>query len=201
MKKSTAMGIFIPLGIVILLVIIIIATGAGSYNSMVTKREEVRSQWSNVENQYQRRADLIPNLVNTVKGYAEHESSTLESVIAARSRATQAQVNFDQLNEQTLNQYNSAQGELTSALGRLLAISESYPDLKANQNFRDLQVQLEGTENRIATERRKFNETAQGYNSYIKRFPRNIVASIFNFDEVAYFTALPESQTAPVVSF
>ncbi len=193
-------------GLIVLIVVVILAIIGygffkGNYNNMVTMREQVRSQWANVENQYQRRSDLIPNLVNTVKGYATHEQSTLESVIDARSRATQMQVNFDDLNEQTLQQYNAAQGQLSSALGRLLAISESYPDLKANQNFRDLQVQLEGTENRIATERRKFNETAQTYNSYIQQFPRNIVASMFNFHSQPYFTAESGSERAPEVQF
>lgn len=193
-------------GNVILIVVILLVAGCyfgakSGYNKMVTKSETVNAQWANVENQYQRRADLIPNLVSTVKGYAEHESSTLEAVIEARSKATQTQVNFDQLDEKTLAEYNKAQGEVSSVLGRLMAIAESYPDLKANQNFRDLQVQLEGTENRIATERRKFNESAQEFNSYIKQFPRNIFASIFGFKNMPYFSAEAGAQEVPTVEF
>ena len=135
---------------------------------MVTRSENVSSQWSNVENQYQRRLDLIPNLVNTVKGYAEHEQNTLTQVVEARAKATQMRVNFDQLDEQTIQKFNNMQGELSSALSRLMAISEQYPDLKANENFRDLQAQLEGTENRIAVERRKFNEEVKGYKMCIR---------------------------------
>lgn len=183
------------------LLLIVYASGKGSYNKMVTQREEVTAQWANVENQYQRRADLIPNLVNTVKGYAEHEQETLEAVIEARSKATQIQLNADELTPEAIRQYSAAQGELSSALNRLMAISEAYPDLKANQNFRDLQVQLEGTENRIATERRKFNETAQEYNKYIQQFPRLVWAKMFNFDPAAYFTAEEGSERAPVVQF
>ena len=150
MKKS-----YIVIGVIIVIVIGIFMWFKGSYNQMVTRSENVSSQWSNVENQYQRRLDLIPNLVNTVKGYAEHEQNTLTQVVEARAKATQMQVNFDQLDEQTIRKFNNMQGELSSALSRLLAISEQYPDLKANENFRDLQAQLEGTENRIAVERRK----------------------------------------------
>lgn len=196
MKKGT-----IILIVVAVAVVAIFLTAKNGYNSMVLMRENVKSQWSNVENQYQRRADLIPNLVNTVKGYAEHESSTLEAVVEARSKATQMQVNFDQLDEQTLQKYNAAQGEISSALGKLLAISESYPDLKANQNFRDLQVQLEGTENRISTERRKFNEEAKSYNSYVMQFPRNIFASMFGFTNMSYFSAEEGAQNVPEVKF
>lgn len=193
-------------GTIILIVIVIVLLGIfmtfkSTYNNLVSMREGVKSQWANVENQYQRRADLIPNLVNTVKGYAQHESSTLESVTEARSKATSMQVNFDQLDEQTLQKYNNAQGAISSALGRLLAISESYPDLKANQNFRDLQVQLEGTENRISVERRKFNEDAQTYNSFAMQFPRNIIASMFDLQSMPYFKADEGSQKAPQVQF
>lgn len=148
---------------------------------MVTRSETISSQWSNVENQYQRRADLIPNLVNTVKGYAEHEQNTLTQVTDARAKATQMRINFDQLDEKTLQKFNNMQGELSSALSRLMAISEQYPDLKANENFRDLQAQLEGTENRIAVERRKFNEEVKGYNAYIRSFPKNILAGDVRF--------------------
>lgn len=193
-------------GSVILIIVALFVLGCylgakSGYNNMVTKSEMVKSQWANVENQYQRRADLIPNLVSTVKGYAEHESTTLEAVIEARSKATQTQVNFDQLDEKTLAEYNNSQGEVSSALGRLMAIAESYPDLKANQNFRDLQVQLEGTENRISTERRKFNESAQAFNSYIKQFPRNMFASMFGFKDMPYFSAEAGAQEAPKVEF
>lgn len=196
MKKST-----IILLVVLGLVVILFMSFKSTYNNMVAKQEAVKAQWSNVENQYQRRADLIPNLVNTVKGYAAHESSTLEAVVEARSKATQMQVNFDQLDEQTLSKYNAAQGEISSALGKLLAITENYPDLKANQNFRDLQVQLEGTENRISVERRKFNEATQSYNSYVMQFPRNMIASMFGFAQKAYFAAEPGAEKAPQVEF
>ena len=171
------------------------------YNNMVLKQETVAAQWSNVENQYQRRLDLIPNLVNTVKGYASHESETLTAVIEARAQATRTNISIDELNQQTLSELNKSQGALSTALGKLMAIAESYPDLKANQNFRDLQVQLEGTENRIATERRKFNEAARAYNSYIRQFPRNLFASMFGFDKQAYFEAEQAAATAPKVEF
>lgn len=196
MKKSGI--ILIVIGVV---VVALFLMGKNGYNSMVNMRENVKAQWANVENQYQRRADLIPNLVNTVKGYASHESSTLEAVVEARSKATQMQVNFDQLDEASLQKYSSAQGEISSALGKLLAITENYPDLKANQNFRDLQVQLEGTENRISTERRKFNEAAQAYNSYVMQFPRNIFASMFGFKNMSYFAADAGAEKAPEVNF
>ncbi|MBO7213154.1 MAG: LemA family protein [Rikenellaceae bacterium] len=171
------------------------------YNNMVLKQETVAAQWSNVENQYQRRLDLIPNLVNTVKGYASHESETLTAVIEARAQATRTNISIDELNQQTLSELNKSQGALSAALGKLMAIAESYPNLKANQNFRDLQVQLEGTENRIATERRKFNEAARAYNSYIRQFPRNLFASMFGFEKQAYFEAEQGAATAPKVEF
>lgn len=176
MKKS-----YIVLAIIVIIAIGIFAWFQGSYNQMVTRSETISSQWSNVENQYQRRADLIPNLVNTVKGYAEHEQNTLTQVTDARAKATQMRINFDQLDEKTLQKFNNMQGELSSALSRLMAISEQYPDLKANENFRDLQAQLEGTENRIAVERRKFNEEVKGYNAYIRSFPKNILARDVRF--------------------
>ena len=171
------------------------------YNNMVLKQETVAAQWSNVENQYQRRLDLIPNLVNTVKGYASHESETLTAVIEARAQATRTNISIDELNQQAISELNKSQGALSAALGKLMAIAESYPDLKANQNFRDLQVQLEGTENRIATERRKFNEAARTYNSYIRQFPRNLFASMFGFGKQAYFEAEQGAATAPKVEF
>lgn len=197
MKKNT----LITLIIVVLVVVLSFSWVKSSYNSMVVSSESVSAQWSNVENQYQRRADLIPNLVNTVKGYAEHESSTFTEVVEARAKATQMQLNFDNINEATLAQYSQAQGELSSALGRLMAISEAYPQLKANENFRDLQTQLEGTENRIAVERRNFNEAARVYNTNIQMFPRNIIASMFNFSPKAYFNAVEGSEVAPTVDF
>jgi LemA protein len=193
-------------GLIITLVVAFIALilymmGKSGYNNMVSQREGVKAQWANVENQYQRRADLIPNLVNTVKGYATHEQTTLDQVIEARSKATQVQLNVDRLTPETMQQYQQAQGEVSSALSRLMAVAEAYPDLKANQNFRDLQVQLEGTENRISTERRKFNEMAQGYNQYIQQFPRLIFAKLFGFTPTAYFAAEAGAEKAPTVQF
>ncbi|MEG0796645.1 MAG: LemA family protein, partial [Odoribacter sp.] len=179
-------------GYIILIVIAVIILSIffwfkGTYNGMVNRSEGVSAQWSNVENQYQRRLDLIPNLVSTVKGYAAHEENTLTEVVNARAKATQMQINVDNLDEASLQKLNKVQGELSSALSRLMAISESYPDLKANQNFLDLQAQLEGTENRIAVERRKFNETARSYNAYIRQFPQNILAGMFSFTVKPYF--------------
>ena len=196
MKKS-----YIVLAIIAIIAIGIFAWFQGSYNQMVTRSETISSQWSNVENQYQRRADLIPNLVNTVKGYAEHEQNTLTQVTDARAKATQMRINFDQLDEKTLQKFNNMQGELSSALSRLMAISEQYPDLKANENFRDLQAQLEGTENRIAVERRKFNEEVKGDNAYIRSFPKNILAGMFGFMPKPYFEASSGAEKAPEVKF
>ena len=196
MKKS-----YIVIGVIIVIVIGIFMWFKGSYNQMVTRSEGVSSQWSNVENQYQRRLDLIPNLVNTVKGYAEHEQNTLTQVVEARAKATQMRINFDQLDEKTIRQFNSMQGELSSALSRLMAISEQYPNLKANENFRDLQAQLEGTENRIAVERRKFNEDVKSYNAYIRSFPKNILANMFGFTVKPYFEATAGAEKAPEVKF
>ena len=171
------------------------------YNTMTEKEEAVNKAWSNVENQYQRRSDLIPNLVNTVKGYAQHEQSTLTAVLEARSKATQITVNTDDLTPEKLKEYQQAQGQVTSALGKLLAITEAYPDLKANENFTELQAQLEGTENRISVERRNFNEVVGDYNTYIRKFPQNIVAGIFGFEKRAYFEAEAGSEKAPKVEF
>ncbi|MBR4977333.1 MAG: LemA family protein [Bacteroidales bacterium] len=171
------------------------------YNNLVTSDENTQSAWSQVENVYQRRADLIPNLVATVKGYAAHESETLESVVAARAKATQVTIDPSTLSADEIAKFNEAQGELSNALGRLLLIQESYPDLKANQNFRDLQAQLEGTENRIATERMKFNEAVQTYNTSIRRFPSNIIASMFGFEKKGYFEANSGAENAPQVEF
>ena len=172
-----------------------------TYNGMVTEDENVQAAWSQVENVYQRRADLIPNLVATVKGYAAHESQTLENVIAARSKATQITVDPANLSEEALAKFNAAQGELSNALGRLLMLTENYPDLKANQQFSDLQAQLEGTENRITTERMKFNETAKKYNTLIRKFPDNMIASMFGFEKKGYFEAQSGAETAPKVEF
>ena len=193
MKKSS----------IILIVIAVLAViwGVSAYNGLVTMDENVNTEWANVETQYQRRADLIPNLVNTVKGYAAHESETLESVIAARSKATQITIDPANLTPEKLAEYQEAQGAVTSALGKLLAISESYPDLKANQNFLELQAQLEGTENRINEARRKFNNVAKEYNTAIRRFPKSILAGMFGFDKRAYFEAAEGAQNAPVVDF
>ena len=171
------------------------------YNQIVVSDEYVQAMWAQVENVYQRRADLIPNLVSTVKGYAAHESETLESVVAARSKATQVTVDPSDLTPEALARYNAAQGELSSALGKLLMIQESYPDLKANQNFLELQAQLEGTENRIATERMKFNDAVKSFNTGIRRFPDNIIASMFGFEKKGYFEAQEGAQTAPAVEF
>lgn len=191
-------------GIITLIVVAVVAIGLFSwvksaYNGMVKGDEGVQAAWSQVENVYQRRADLIPNLVATVKGYAEHESETLESVVAARSKATQMTLDAENLTPEALEKYQKAQGELSNALGRLLMIQENYPDLKANQNFLDLQSQLEGTENRIAVERQKFNEAARAYNTLIRQFPKNIIAGMFGFEKKPYFEADETAKTAPKV--
>lgn len=172
-----------------------------TYNGLVIADEGVKAAWSQVENVYQRRADLIPNLVATVKGYASHESSTLEAVIEARAKATQVTVDPDKLTEESIAAFQSAQGELGNAIGRLLVSVEQYPDLKANQNFLELQAQLEGTENRITVERQKFNDTAKAYNTQVRSFPANIIASMFNFEQKGYFKAAEGAQTAPKVEF
>ncbi|MDL2230688.1 LemA family protein [Alistipes sp. OttesenSCG-928-L06] len=187
--------------VILVVVVVIVIAAVSAYNGLVTKQESVNTAWSNVETQYQRRADLIPNLVNTVKGYASHEQQTFTEVTAARARATQMTVDAENLTPEALAEYNQAQGELGSAIGRLLMIQENYPELKANQNFLELQSQLEGTENRINVARRDFNEVARDYNTTIRRFPRNIVASMFGFDPKPYFEAAEGAETAPVVQF
>ena len=187
--------------IVLIVLAVIIVWGIGAYNSLVKKDEGVKTAWSQVENVYQRRADLIPNLVATVKGYAAHESETLEGVIEARAKATQVTVNAEDLSEEKIAEFQKAQGELGAALGRLMAIGEAYPDLKASENFRDLQAQLEGTENRIAVERKAYNQVAQEYNTSIRVFPRNIIASMFGFKAKGYFEAQEGAQAAPKVEF
>ena len=188
--------------IILVAVVAIIAFWAISgYNSLVGMDENVSNQWANVETQYQRRADLIPNLVNTVKGYAAHEKETLEGVMAARSQATQIKVDPTDLTPEKLAEYQKAQGQLATALGKLLAITENYPDLKANQNFLELQAQLEGTENRINVARKNFNDAAKTYNTTIRRFPKNILAGMFGFDKRAYFEAAEGAEQAPQVQF
>ena len=185
----------------ILATIIAALLSSCSYNSMVEADENINAQWAKVENQYQRRADLVPNLVNTVKGYAAHESETLEAVIAARSKATQITVDPANLTEENLQKYQEAQGELSSALGKLLAITENYPDLKANQNFLELQAQLEGTENRIATERSRYTDAVNAYNKKIRKLPALITAKIFGFDAKPQFKAEASATQAPTVEF
>lgn len=188
-----------------LLIVLVALTGlflsGCGYNKMVDMEEQVAAQWSQVENVYQRRADLIPNLVNTVRGYAEHEQETLVGVIEARSKATSVNVDPNNLSPEAIEQFNQAQEGLSSALSRLMVVVERYPDLKANQNFLDLQAQLEGTENRIAVERRKFNEVTQTYNAYIRKFPQLIYAGMLGFDKKNYFEARPGADQAPVVEF
>jgi len=188
-------------GIVLIAVVSAFLFSSCGYNKMVEMDEQVTSQWAQVENVYQRRADLIPNLVNTVKGYAAHEQETLEGVIEARSKATSVNINPENLTPETLQQFNQAQDGLSSALSRLMVVVEKYPDLKANQNFLDLQAQLEGTENRITVERKKFNETTQSYNAYIRKFPRVIYAGWFGFDKKSYFEAQQGAEKAPEVQF
>ncbi len=191
----------IPWIVVLAVVALIGIWFAGDYNEMVSKEESVETSWGDVQTYYQRRADLIPNLVNTVKGYAEHENTTLQEVIEARAKATQITVDPANATPEQLAAYQSAQGELSQALGRLMAISEAYPDLKANTNFRDLQAQLEGTENRIAVARQNYNEKVKDFNTYIRRFPKNIVASIFGFEKKNYFEADTAAAKAPEVNF
>ena len=191
-------------GLTVLLIVAAVVLGIflwvkGAYNKMVTADEGVQAAWAQVENVYQRRADLIPNLVNTVKGYAAHEKETLEGVIEARSKATQITVSADDLSEENIKKFQAAQGELQQALGKLLAITENYPDLKANENFRDLQAQLEGTENRITVERQKFNETVKVYNTSIRKFPTTIYAGWFGFEKKGYFEAQAGAEKAPEV--
>ena len=186
MKKSTI--------IILVVLALLVIWGVTGYNGLVTMDENVSGQWSNVETQYQRRADLIPNLVSTVKGYASHEKETLEGVVEARSQATQIKVDANDLTPEKLAEYQKAQGAVTSALGKLLA-------MKANQNFLELQAQLEGTENRINVARTNFNNAAKDFNTAIRRFPRNILASLFGFEKRAYFEASEGAETAPQVQF
>lgn len=182
-------------------VLILLLWGVSGYNGLVSMDEQVSGKWANVETQYQRRADLIPNLVNTVKGYATHEKTTLENVVKARSEATQVKVDPTDLTPERLAQYQKAQGNVSAALGRLLMVAENYPQLKANQNFLELQSQLEGTENRITVARKDFNDAAKAYNVAIRRFPKNILAGIFGFDKKSYFESDSGAEKAPEVKF
>lgn len=195
-KKS-----WIVIGGLIILALIVYSSFKGSYNTMVSMEEGVTAQWAQVENVYQRRADLIPNLVSTVKGYADFERETLQGVIEARSKATSVTIDPTNINPEMLQQFQAAQDGLSSALSRLMVVVERYPELKANQSFLDLQAQLERTENRISVERRTFNTAAQGFNTYIRMFPKNILASIFGFEKKAYFSAAEGADEAPKVEF
>lgn len=199
--KRKSIIILIVVFVIALLIILPIRWGIKTNNNMVSMDEGVQSQWSQVENVYQRRADLIPNLVNTVKGYATHENQTLTDVIEARAKATSVNINPDKLDASSIQKFQQAQDGLSSALGRLMVVVEKYPDLKANQNFLDLQAQLEGTENRIAVERRNYNETAKTFNTYIRQFPASIIANMNNFEKKEYFKASEGSEKAPEVKF
>ncbi|PKP30233.1 MAG: LemA family protein [Bacteroidetes bacterium HGW-Bacteroidetes-17] len=196
MKKS-----WIIIAVIIVAVLVIYSSVKGTYNNMVTYSENINGMWSQVTTDYQRRMDLIPNLVNTVKGYADFEQETLTAVVEARAKATSVNVSADNLTPAMFEQFQAAQQGLSSSLSRLLVTVEKYPELKANQGFLDLQAQLEGTENRIANSRRKFNESTQLFNTYIKKFPKNIYASIFGFETKAYFQATEGAEKAPEVKF
>lgn len=197
MNVKKNLGWIIPLAIVALLAL----WGAGAYNGMVSMDENVQNKWANVETQYQRRADLIPNLVNTVKGYAAHEKTTLEEVVKARSEATSVKIDPTNITPEQMKQYQAAQGSVSSALERLLMVAENYPELKANENFLELQSQLEGTENRINVARKDFNDAAKEYNVSIRRFPKSIIAGMFGFEKKTYFEAEAGSEKAPDVQF
>ena len=187
--------------IVLVVLLLIVSWGVGIYNKIIPMNEKVSTEWSNVETQYQRRADLIPNFVNTVKGAAEFEQETLTRVIEARAKATQMTIDPSNITPEQLQQFQAAQSEVSSALQRLMVVVERYPDIKATQNFRDLQVELEGTENRIAVERMKFNETVQEYNTKIRRFPANFIAGISGFEKKQYFQSAEGADQAPEVKF
>ena len=196
MKKGTI--ILLAVGALLLLLMF---NGCGSYNNMVSKQEAVSQGWSQVENVYQRRMDLIPNLVNTVKGVANFEQKTLTDVIQARANASSIKVDASKLSPDQISKFQASQGELSQALGRLMVVAEQYPQLKATQNFLELQSQLEGTENRIAVERQKFNEVVMDYNSYVRKFPQVIYAGMFGFDKKGYFEATAGAEKAPEVQF
>jgi LemA protein len=194
-------NLIIIIGVILVLVLLLVFPAISTYNGLVSREEAVTSQWAQVENVYQRRADLIPNLVETVKGYANFEKQTLTDVIEARSKATQVTIDPTKLNEGNIQAFEKAQGNLSSALSRLMVVVEKYPDLKANQNFLELQSQLEGTENRITVERQKFNESAKDYNTNLRKFPKNLFASMFGFEKKAYFEAKEGAENAPAVKF
>ncbi|MCX6321210.1 MAG: LemA family protein [Bacteroidia bacterium] len=200
MKKGCLITIII-VGFLSLVILGIVSWGTKIYNGMVTMNEGVTSQWGNVETAYQRRSDLIPNFVNTVKGAANFEQTTLIQVIEARSKATSVTIDPTKMTAENMQQFQQAQGQLTSALSRLMVVVEQYPQLKATQNFRDLQVELEGTENRISVERRKFNEVALSYNTYVKRFPQSFLAGMFGFQAKPYFESVEGAEKAPEVKF
>jgi len=200
MKKGCLITIII-VAFLALVVLGVVLWGIKVNNGMVTMNEGVTSQWANVETVYQRRSDLIPNFVNTVKGAANFEQTTLTQVIEARSKATSVTIDPTKMTAENMQQFQQAQGQVSSALSRLMVVVEKYPELKATQNFRDLQVELEGTENRISVERRKFNDVARGYNTYIKRFPQNFIAGMFGFQAKPYFDAVEGAEKAPEVKF
>lgn len=200
MKRGCLVGIIIG-AVIALFILVMVLWGVKVYNGMVTRNEGVTSQWGNVETVYQRRMDLITNLVNTVKGAANFEQQTLTQVIEARAKATSVNINAKDLNEQTMAQFQQAQGQISSALSRLMVVVEQYPELKATQNFRDLQVELEATENRISVERRKYNEVALTYNTYIKSFPQNTLSGMFGFEAKPYFKSAEGAEKAPEVKF
>lgn len=200
MKKGCLVAIIIG-AVIAFFVLMMVLWGVRAYNQMVTMNQAVGAQWGNVETTYQRRMDLIPNFVNTVKGAANFEQTTLTQVIEARAKATQVKIDPSKLNAQNFAQFQQVQGELSSSLSKLMVVVERYPELKATQNYRDLQVTLEGTENRIATERRKFNEVVLSFNAYIKRFPQNILAGMFSFQEKPYFKSQEGAEKAPEVKF
>ena len=193
MKKSTI--------IIIAVAVLAVVWGITGYNGLVSMDEGVQTKWADVETQYQRRADLIPNLVNTVKGYAAHEGETLQAVVEARAKATSMNIDPTNMSAEQIANFQKAQDGVSSALGRLLVTVEKYPDLKANENFKELQAQLEGTENRISVARRDYNEAARKYNTTLRSFPKNILAGMFGFEKKAYFEAQEGSEQAPTVQF
>lgn len=200
--KKALITLAILIGIIVILTFVVGGWVVGIRNNLVTSQENVNQSWAQVQNVYQRRYDLVPNLVETVRAYAAHERETFTTVTEARAKVGQIQVSSDVLNDpEKFKQFQQAQAQLGGALSRLLAVSENYPQLKANENFLQLQSQLEGTENRIAVERRRFNEAAQAYNTTLRKFPQNIVAGFFGFNQRPYFEAPPEAQTAPRVKF
>lgn len=193
---------FSPLSIAIAIIVLVLVVGAWmGYNGLVNQEEGVNTEFANLQNQYQRRSDLVPQLVNTVKGYAKHESQTLEEVVKARAQATKVQISADELTPEKMRQFSESQNELSAAIGKLLAISENYPNLKASENFLGLQTQLEGTENRIAEARKKYNEAVKEYNLKVRRFPSNLMAGLFGFDKKEPFAAEAGAEKAPGVSF